>query len=65
MGNMQISRAGVGFIQRRKRVNNKKQGNYQEFWKVMKKQKAFLCKKALQQAAQVQWPKWQVNVKPQ
>ena len=56
MGNTQIGRTGLGFIKRRKRFNDEKQQNQQEFLEVIRKAESkSLYTKAVQQSVQGQW----------
>ena len=59
MGNTQIGRTGLWYIKRRKRFNDEKQQNCQEFLKVIRKaENESLYTKALQLSVQGQWSKW-------
>ena len=64
MGNTQIGRTGLGYIKRRKRFNDEKQQNCEEFLGVIRKAESeSLYTKAMQQSVQGQWSKWQGYIK--
>ena len=57
-GNTQIGKSGHGYIKRRKRFNDEKLQNCQEFLEVIRKTESeSLCTKSVQQSVQGQWSK--------
>ena len=64
MGNTQIGKTGLGYIKRRKRFNDEKQQNHQDFLGVISKEESeSLYTKAVQQLVKGQWSKWQGCIK--
>ena len=62
MGKTQIGRTGLGYVKRR--FNDEKQQNHQEFLEEIRKAESeSLPTKAVQEAVQGQWSKWQGYVK--